>query len=69
MPRYANDPRWITARFPSTCKKCGCSIKKDAEVFYYPKNKEAFCESCGKPMSDEFNACSQDEAVYNGGGW
>ena len=23
MRRYAQDPHWLTARYPSTCHKCG----------------------------------------------
>ena len=71
MPRYAQDPRWLTARFESKCcnKSCNATIKKGEEAYYYPSDKTIYCkrEDCGQQRSRQFDAAAQDEAAYNGG--
>jgi len=42
MAQYKNDPRVITARFDSTCKETGKTIKKGEECLYYPIGKSVF---------------------------
>jgi hypothetical protein len=42
---YENDPRMITAKFNSVCSKCGCSIKKGTQIYYWPSDRKAFCVS------------------------
>ena len=65
--RYAKDPYWTKARFVSKCSKCGGSIKKGADIFYYPRTRSVFCESdnCGGAASRDFESCAFDEMVYN----
>lgn len=49
------DPRWMTARFASTCQ-CGEPIKAGDRIFYYPIGRKAVCESCGKQGQRDLNA-------------
>lgn len=65
MNHYNNDPKWLTARFNSTCVKCKNTIKKGTEIFYYPKTKAVFCEACAEIESKSFDAIVQDEDFYN----
>lgn len=46
--RYRNDPYETTARFNSTCKKCGQPIRKDDRIAYWPATKTALCWKCGE---------------------
>lgn len=63
MTRYAGDPYWTTGKYGSCCK-CGCSVK-GKRIFYYPKGKHVYCETCGVPESKSFNEAAFDEDVYN----
>ena len=48
--RYRNmDPRWLSARFASTCPKCGKRIKEGDEIYYFPRGRQAYCQDCGQP--------------------
>lgn len=64
---YSNDPKWIIAKFPSTCQ-CGASIKRGDSVFYFPSEKLASCagENCGKQQSRDFDAAKFDECAHGG---
>ena len=62
---YAGDPRWMTARFKSTCPKCDGPITKGSQIWYYPKGKLAYCQPCGEPDARVFNAAVDDEDFYN----
>lgn len=70
MPRYARDPRWLTARFESKCsgKNCNATIKKGEQAFYYPSTKSILCkkEECGVQAARDFEAATQDEAFTTG---
>ena len=44
---YAGDPRWIEARFKSTCS-CGATIEAGDQAYYFPRSKKAECETCGR---------------------
>lgn len=63
MPRYANDPRWITAKFRSNCSTTTCRklIAKGDRIFYYPSCKSVKCTECGEAASAEFEAAKADE--------
>lgn len=65
MPRYALDPRWITARFDSKCQ-CGKAIRRGTRIFYYPNGKTALCADCSQKASAEFSAAAADEAMMSG---
>ena len=42
-----NDPYQTTARYPSTCPKCGGKISKGDTIFIYPlapRGKKAMCK-------------------------
>jgi hypothetical protein len=68
MARYSGDPKWLTARFDSTCRKCGKRIKRGESIFYYPTGKVTYCAGeCGKAASRDFEAAAFDESVYGGG--
>jgi hypothetical protein len=61
--RQSGDPRWIVARFASTCPGCHAPIRKGAEIFYYPSSKHALCkaEGCGGKASRDFQAAKSDD--------
>ena len=67
MPRFALDPRWITARFASDCSNSACRkpIRKGARIFYFPNGKKAVCEECGAIEAARFQASGMDEDIYN----
>jgi len=44
---YHRDPRWIIAKFNSICS-CGKKIKRGDRIYYYPSEREAVCDICGK---------------------
>jgi hypothetical protein len=54
--RYRNDPKWISAKFVSQCKKCNRSIKKGEDIFWYPSTKSVYCNdsNCGQACSKDF---------------
>ena len=59
--RYQGDPRWITARFASTCA-CGLhGIARGERIFYYPNGKQAFGGACAETASRDFEAARFDE--------
>lgn len=62
---YSRDPRWLTARFPSTCKECGETVRKGQKAFYFPATKAIFCRTCGQPHSARFEAERFDEDMMN----
>jgi hypothetical protein len=66
MAKYSRDPRWITARFPGRCKKCGKKVETGGTVYYLPVGKAIYCKDCGEEaarrfvveaMDDENNRC------------
>ena len=63
MPRYKDDPRWITTRYAGQCSGSGCNrtIKKGERAFYRPKSRTMSCAECGEKESAEFNAAAWDE--------
>jgi hypothetical protein len=65
--RYSNDPYWLTARFTSKCAKCGATITKGSQAFYFPRTKSIFCagDNCGGQESRSFDSSAFDESVYN----
>lgn len=63
MPKYAYDPRWITARFESVCKDCGDIIEIGHQAFYYPLGKHIYCKKCGDPRYAQFLAEVHDEEL------
>ena len=57
MRRYRdNSPRWITARFNSTCA-CGASLNRGDRIQYDPIARTAKCAACGDPESANVKAC------------
>ena len=65
---YKNDPRMITAKFTSACSKCGCSIKKGTDIYYWPSDRKVFCLKCGEVPYRQFRSSAADEDVYAGTG-
>jgi len=59
--RYSRDPHWLSAKFGSSCKKCGNHIKTGDRIFYYPSTKSAYCEICGKSAERDFIRCVEME--------
>ena len=57
------DPRWITARRPATCFRCGRPIAKGQQAYFYPNTQSLYCEAdaCGKQAARDFEAHRQDE--------
>jgi len=68
MTSYKDDPRSITAKFESTCSKCGVKISKGDVIYYWPKGKKVMCAACGEPEYRQFLSMAADEDVYNGCG-
>lgn len=62
---YAGDPRWLTARYSSTCSKCDEPIKKGTQIWWYPNGKVAYCATCGETDSRVFDAAVEDEDFMN----
>ena len=62
--RYKGDPYWTQARYNSTCG-CGHEVFTRQNIYYYPKQRKALCEECGKQAEREFIAMAQDEYTYN----
>jgi hypothetical protein len=62
---YSGDPYWTSARYRSTCRKCGKAIGKGSQIFYYPNGKYVLCHECGQPASAEFNCAAQDKDFLN----
>ena len=44
---YSRDPRWIIAKFASSCGGCDRRISKGEDIFYYPMGKRAYGGQCG----------------------
>ena len=40
------DPRWITTRYAGPCSKCGATIPKGSQAFYYPNGRKIYGSSC-----------------------
>jgi hypothetical protein len=54
--KYQNvDPYWTTAKFGSDCA-CGARIRKGDKIFYYPKQRKAVCETCGREGDNALRA-------------
>ncbi len=65
---YSNDPKWITAKFESTCAwivKYGIST---LYLAFTASAKSVSCakDECGKQESRDFDAAKFDECVYSG---
>lgn len=39
--------RWITARFPGRCRRCGGSISTGDRVLHSAREKKVACRACG----------------------
>ena len=59
-----NSPRWIKAKFKSTCS-CGNIINKGDNVLYYPSQRKVACKSCSETHQREMDCNAFDESVYN----
>ena len=68
MPRYANDPRQITAKFTSSCTTCNSTVKKGEQLYYWPSSRKVYCLKCGENDYRRFLSDAADEDVYNGCG-
>lgn len=65
---YRDDPKWIVARYPGTCRHCGEPFKRGADVFYYPKGKATYVNACAARESASFEAAAADEYFATMGG-
>ena len=45
--RSNGDPFWLTARYPGKCS-CGFEIKPGQQIFWYPNDRTAICQNCGR---------------------
>lgn len=63
---YKNDPRMLTAKFTSACFKCGCSIKKGTQIYFWPSDRKVYCLKCGEVPYSQFRSSAADEDAYNG---
>ncbi len=61
---YKNDPRVISAKFPSVCKETGKKINKGESCIYYPYDRTVYC--LDSKQAQEFYAWKQDiDRGYN----
>jgi len=55
MPRFARDPRWITARRSEVCALqsagCGRIVSPGERVFYYPATRSTYCVDCSPAVA------------------
>jgi len=58
-----SDPRWITAKFPGKCSKCGEAIHKGNSIFYYPIGKRVYVNECAEKASRDFHSMVADESM------
>lgn len=65
---YSRDPRWLTARYPGTCRRCGRPIARGARAYYYPSDKSLYCDAdgCGGACERDFRSMAMDEELYGG---
>ena len=40
MTLYRDDPRWIIVRWHGRCAKCGVTLHRGEQAFYYPITKK-----------------------------
>lgn len=66
MPKYARDPREMTARFDSTCAESGELIRKGDKIIYYPNGRKAFKVGSAPKAEAEFQKalCLMAEEDY-----
>ena len=62
---YSNDPKWIKAKFDSSCKQCNNPIKRNEDIYYFPIGKNVYCHVCGEIHSSLFESERQDEDFMN----
>lgn len=68
MTKYARDPYWTTARFPSTDAN-GRPVRKGDRIYYYPSTKTLLSDAEAKKASAEFESAKMDEATMTGSSW
>ena len=52
-----NSPFWLTARYSGKCV-CGFNIRSGQQIFWYPDNRKAICQTCGRAA--EFDVTEED---------
>lgn len=64
--KYRNlDPKKIKTRFKSSCNKCGVSLLKGVDAYYFPIGRHIYCIPCGHPSYQSFLESVADEEIYN----
>ena len=60
------DPKVMKAKFSGKCAamRCNTKIKKGELMYYWPKARKAYCESCGHADYASFLESKQDEFFY-----
>lgn len=61
MRHYAQSPRYITARFASTCPETGKPIRKGDDCLYYPDSRKAY--HVDSKTARDWNDCQFDANV------
>ncbi len=61
--RNAHPPRWIIAKYASTCA-CKTPIKPGDRIMYFPASKTAECEACGLKTQ---GLLDDEDAMSSGG--
>ena len=65
MASYANDPRWINARYAGKDLH-GTPFTPGTRVLWYPKSKKILAGEVAEQAWRDFEAAKFDEAVYRG---
>jgi len=67
MPRYNQDPYWLTLRFRGVCARCKRQLRRGERAFR-SKDGSLFCDKdeCGGQESRDFSAAKMDEEFFSG---
>lgn len=66
MNHYKDDPRRMISKFNGTCAKCKQTMPRGSQIYYWPKEKKAYCENCGETDYRHFLDSAMDESMYSG---
>ncbi len=59
--RYKGDPTRLISKFGGFCRDCHTSIRPGQAIYYWPKDRQTYCEKCGEPRFREFLSMAADE--------
>lgn len=68
---YANDPRWIEARYSGVCMTCGATVRAGDRAWFWPsrakrRQNSIECSTCGEVSERRFESEVADEEFMSG---